>query len=82
MYEREHVTPYLFFRNDKYGIYNVPAPAEYYCPEGKVTLDTVEDYYKIKQIYRHLYNGHPIEIESLVSYLRINIPEEYYALAQ
>ena len=81
-YEREHVTPYLFFRDDQYKINNVPAPAEYYCPDGRVTLDTAEDYAIIKRIYHQLYQGQPIEIKALVSWLRINIPEEYYALAQ
>ena len=70
------------FRDDKFIINKVPAPAEYYCPNGRVTLDTEEDYTIIKRIYRQLYTGQPIEIKALVSWLRINIPEEYYALAQ
>ena len=81
-YEREHVTPYLFFRDDQFKINNVPAPAEYYCPNDRVTMDTEEDYTIIKRIYRQLYQGQPIEIQALVSWLRINISEEYYTLAQ
>lgn len=82
IYEKEHVTPYLYFRDDKFIINRVPAPAEYYCPNGRVTMDTEEDYALIKRIYRQLYQGQPIEIQALVSWLRINMPEEYYALAQ
>lgn len=81
-YEKEHVTPYLYRRDDEFVINRVPAPAEYYCPDIRVTLDTGEDYTIIKGIYRQLYTGQPIEIKTLVSYLRINIPEEYYSLAQ
>jgi len=81
-YEKEHVSPYLYFRDNEFVINRVPAPAEYYCPDGRVTLDTEEDYTAIKKIFRQLYTGHPIEIQELVSYLRINMPEKHYALAQ
>ncbi len=82
MYEKEHVSPYLYNREKEFVIKRVPAPAEFYYPDGKVTLDTSEDYYKIKQIYRQLYRGKPIGIQNLVSWMRLNIQEEYYALAQ
>lgn len=81
-YEKEHVSPYLYFRDKEFIIKRVPISSEYYCPEGKVTLDTEEDYSNIKQIYRQLYRGQPLHIQSLVSWLRLNISEEYYALAQ
>ncbi len=81
-YEKEHVSPYLYFRDKEFIIKRVPVSAEYYCPNGRVTMDTEEDYYEIKQIYRQLYRGHPIEIQNLVSWLRLNKTEEYYALAQ
>lgn len=81
-YEKEHVSPYLYFRDEEFVINRVPSPSEYYCPHCRVTLDTEEDYKIIKKIYQKLYNGHPIEIKSLVAYLRINISEESYALAQ
>jgi spore coat polysaccharide biosynthesis protein SpsF len=80
-YEKEHVSPYLYYRENEFIIKRVPASAEYYYPDGKVTLDTTDDYYKIKQIYRQLYNGQPIDIQNLVSWLRLNHTEEYYALA-
>ncbi len=80
-YEREHVSPYLYFRENEFLINRVPSPAEYYCPDGRVTLDTEDDYYKIKKIYRENYHGQPIEIQQLVSWLRININDPYYAMA-
>ncbi len=36
----------------------------------------------ISQIYRQLYDGQAIEINKLIPWLRLNISEEYYALAQ
>ena len=81
-YEKEHVSPYLYFRDQEFIIKRVPVAAEYYCKAAKVTLDTADDYYQIKQIYRQLYHGQPIEITSLIPWLRLNIAEESYALAQ
>lgn len=81
-YEKEHVSPFLYNRYKEFVINRVPSPGEYYYPDGRVTLDTEADYYEIKQIYRHLYNGEPIDIKDLVSWFRLNISEEYYALAQ
>lgn len=81
-YEKEHVSPYLYFRDNEFIIKRVPVSSEFYYPDGKVTLDTEEDYINIKNIYRQLYTGQPIDIQNLVSWLRLNILEEYYALAQ
>ncbi len=81
-YEKEHVSPFLYFRDKEFSIKRVPVSSEYYCPDTRVTLDTEFDYSKIKQIYRQLYRGQPIDIQNLVSWLRLNITEEYYPLAQ
>lgn len=81
-YEKEHVSPFLYFRDKEFVIKRVPVSAEYYCPDERVTLDTARDYYEIKQIYRQLYRGQPIDIQNLVSWFRLNITEDYYPLAQ
>lgn len=81
-YEKEHVSPYLYFRDTEFIVKKVPASSKYYCPDSRVTLDTENDYLEIKQIYRQLYNGQPIDIQNLVSWLRLNRSEEYYPLAQ
>lgn len=81
-YEKEHVSPYLYFRDQEFLINKVPVSAEYYFPDGRVTMDTEEDYIEIKQIYSQLYQGKPIDIQTLVSWLRINVSEKYYAMAQ
>jgi len=80
-YEQEHVSPYLYFRESEFLIQRVPAPAEYFCPNQRVTLDTEEDYYKIKKIYEQIYHGQPIGIEELVSWLKLNSNDKYYAMA-
>ncbi|MFP4152259.1 MAG: cytidylyltransferase domain-containing protein [Alkalispirochaeta sp.] len=67
-YDREHVTPGLYRRQDRYTIVTRPAPAALQLPEMRVTLDTVEDYHYIAGIYRDLYRGKPIGIAELIAY--------------
>ena len=81
-YEQEHVSPYLYFREKEFLIKRVPVSSECYCPDTRVTLDTEFDYKRIKQIYRQLYRGQPIDIQNLVFWLRSNKSVEYYPLAQ
>lgn len=69
-YEREHVSPGLYNRPERYRIVTRPAPASLTMPDLRVTLDTVEDYHYIAEIYRNLYRGRPIEIPELIAYGR------------
>ncbi len=82
LYEREHVSPSLYFRESKFYINRVPVSGEYYFPEGRVTLDTIEDYNYLKNIFRQLNNCKQINIQTLVTWLRMNMPVNNYALAQ
>jgi spore coat polysaccharide biosynthesis protein SpsF len=69
-YEREHVSPFLYHRPDRFRIHRPWAPEELCLPEAKVTLDTREDYEYIKRIYRAMYTGTPIEVLPLVQWLK------------
>ena len=73
-YEREHVNPYLYRREDKFKINKVPAPGEYSL-DARVTLDTEEDYRYLSSLFADLYRGAPVEIDTLVPYLRKNMRE-------
>lgn len=71
-YEREHVNPFLYRREEKFLINKVPAPVEYSLPDARVTLDTEDDYRYLQEIFDELYRGKPLEIELLIPYLRSN----------
>ncbi len=43
-YEREHVCPYLYRRPEQFAIRKPEAPAAYRLPDGRVTVDTEDDY--------------------------------------
>lgn len=70
-YDREHVSPYIFDRPDRFRVYRRQAPEEYLMPGAKVTLDTPEDYELLRRIYRDLFRGEPITIRELLAWLEL-----------
>lgn len=68
-YEREHVTPYMYWKQDSvYYVKNDTKLSQY-----RWTLDTPEDYCFIKEIFNHFYNGvHDFYMEDIVKYLQEN----------
>lgn len=69
-WDREHVTPYIYGNPDRYLIEAVEAPAEVACPEIHLTLDEIDDYRLINEIFETLYTDNPnfglIEILALL----------------
>ena len=52
-YQREHVTPYIYEKSNKIFYYKNKNDYSNY----RWTLDTVEDFELISEVYKHLYNG-------------------------
>ena len=69
-YEREHVTPYLYRHPERFRVGEPPCPARWHLPEARVTLDTAEDYERLRALFGELYRGEPLETEELVAWLR------------
>ena len=69
-YEREHVSPFLYRRPERFSINRPWAPKIVCLPGAKVTLDTAEDYEALKEIYGALYQGEPIQTHTLVAWLK------------
>jgi spore coat polysaccharide biosynthesis protein SpsF len=67
-YEREHVTPGLYRRPERYHIVTRPVVEQLRLPDMRVTLDTPADYEYIAEIFRELYHDRPIELPELVAY--------------
>ena len=57
--DRENVSLYIYEHPDKYQLYNIEAPPEYYHPEYRWTVDTEEDLQLMKAIYESLYYENP-----------------------
>jgi spore coat polysaccharide biosynthesis protein SpsF len=74
LYEREHVCPYLYRHPERFVVFRPKAPQEYRFPEGRVTLDTEDDYRKLQALYDKLYRGRPVGTELLVRELSRHQP--------
>jgi spore coat polysaccharide biosynthesis protein SpsF len=73
-YYREHVCPFIYEHPERFIIHQPEAPREYRFPEGRVTLDTGEDYRRLQEIFRLAYEGKPVGIGSLVHILSQHHP--------
>lgn len=73
-YVHEHVAPAIYGHSDKYRCIRETAPAAWYYPELRTTVDTAEDYEKAKEIYKYLISNKktipfiPADIVEAVSY--------------
>ena len=70
VYEREHVSPFIYRRPDRFTIHRPWVEDPYLYPEGLVTLDTWKDYDFLKELFDELYTGEPIDTQRLVAWLR------------
>ncbi len=73
-YEREHVCPYLYRHPERFVVFRPEVPERFRFPEGRVTLDTEDDYRRLRKLYDKLYRGRPIETELLVHELTHHQP--------
>jgi spore coat polysaccharide biosynthesis protein SpsF len=67
--EREHITTHHYRHRERFRIVEEPPPAWAYMPEGRVTVDTPQDYERMKSLFGDLYSGRPVEAEAVVRWL-------------
>ncbi len=66
-YEHEHVTPYMYWKQDSIG--GIPYKED--ASMFRITLDTPEDYEVIKHVYEALYQpGNTFTLEEIIAYLK------------
>jgi len=68
-YEREHVSPFLYRRPERFRIVVPPAPDGYRAPGTRITLDTPEDYEFLKTLFDDLYTGIPLDLDTVIPWL-------------
>jgi spore coat polysaccharide biosynthesis protein SpsF len=66
--EREHITTFMYRNRDRFLIIEPQAPAAAFMPEARVTIDTAEDYARVKSLFADLYKGQPIEVAQVVGW--------------
>lgn len=67
--EREHITTFLYRNRARFTILEPQAPAHAFLPEARLTVDTQEDYERVKSIFTSLYKGAPIEAEEVIAWI-------------
>lgn len=71
-YEREHVTPYIYDKTNNFLKLSFENKEDY--SEYRVTLDTIEDFIVIKNIFENLYYKNPyFKLNDVVQYLNNNL---------
>ena len=71
-YEREHVTPYIYDKTNNF--LKLPFENKDDYSEYRVTLDTIEDFIVIKNIFENLYYKNPyFKLNDVVQYLNDNL---------
>jgi len=68
-YEREHVSPFLYRRPERFVVTRPPVPGELQLPEARVTLDTEDDLAYLRSLWEAVYRGNPPEVEDLIPWL-------------
>ena len=70
-YDREHVNDYIHAHPGRFKIALHKAPPEKFAPEVSLTVDTPEDFKKMKGIFETLQsNGSSVSLEEVLSFLR------------
>ena len=72
LYDREHVTPYLYKNSEKYLLNHLKAPEEVCYHEGRITMDTLTDYYYLKKIFDTKFPDITKDSIKLVKWLKKN----------
>lgn len=68
--EREHITTYHYRHRDRFSIVEEQAPVHALLPDARVTVDTAEDYERVRRIFEKLYAGAPIEAQAVVRWFK------------
>ena len=66
--EREHITTFLYRHRERFNILEPQAPVYGRMPEAQVTVDTREDYERVRRIFQELYAGDPIEVDRVIAW--------------
>jgi spore coat polysaccharide biosynthesis protein SpsF len=68
-YDHEHVTPYLYKNPQVFTLHRPLAPGEFRS-RFSVSVDTQADFDRVGAVFATLYQGGPISLESLMTFIR------------
>jgi len=68
-FEREHITQYIYRNESNFSVVREKPDVPMQRPEIRLTVDTPDDYRKMKAIYASLYKNKPIRLKEVIAYL-------------
>ena len=68
-FEREHITQYIYRNEDRFRIVRGTPDSDMDQPDVRLTVDTEDDYRRMKDLYENLYRGEPIRVSNALDYL-------------
>ena len=70
LFEREHITQYVYHHPEKFKIVKAIPEERFRLPELRLTVDTIDDFKFMEEIYNALWRGRPISLEEVIEYLK------------
>jgi spore coat polysaccharide biosynthesis protein SpsF len=67
--EREHITRHLYLNPHRFSVLSLDPEPLFFRPGLRLTVDTVDDYLRMRRIYQSLYAGVPIPLENVIRLL-------------
>jgi len=71
-YDREHVTPYIYNHPEIFTLNHKDSDRDSYYPEGRITLDTENDYNYLKKAASDLTLENACSYKRLIEWLKVN----------
>jgi len=68
--EREHITTFIYRHPERFSIFEPTAPASATLADAHVSVDTRDDFDRIRSIFEALYVGRPLEAQEVVQWLQ------------
>ncbi len=65
-FQKEHITQYIYQNKNMFKIESPKAPLPYYAPSLRVTVDTMEDYDNVSNIFSKFNNDIYVEIDDII----------------
>ncbi len=72
LYDREHVTPYVYNHPEIFSLNHIPSEPDALYPEGRITMDTDNDYKYLCRAAKELTAEKACRHEKLIEWLKVN----------
>lgn len=68
-FEREHVCPGVYRHPERFSLLRLDPPPALARPDINVSIDTIEDYCRLRSLFDRHYAGEPLPLQTAIAYL-------------